>query len=113
MGIKKLVGSGEEINRSLNGSIDGGVRVKTRVAKGAPWGSAAGYAERLSELYPRSCSSVPPRSLRGRPNHRQNARLDGIRQRRPSLDHGSQVGVETAVLCTKCAALCAALGCDR
>lgn len=43
------------------------------------------------------------------PYHRQDARLDGRRQLRPRLNHGSQFGVNGAILSAKCAAFCAAL----
>ena len=45
----------------------------------------------------------------GSVDHRQDARLDGFRQRRPGIDHGRQFGVKQGFPCAECAAFCAAL----
>lgn len=43
-----------------------------------------------------------------RPDHRQDASLDGEGQRRPRIDHCRQFGVAWSILRIECAALCAA-----
>ena len=44
-------------------------------------------------------------------HHRHDARLDGFRQRRPSVDQVLQVRVGRGYLVVKCAGFCAALIC--
>lgn len=84
----------------------------TSTAKFGAFSGLRAFSDRVSGGFCQTALSIFPRvhitPVPSTANHRQDAGLGSRRQRRPSIDHSRQIGVQRSFPCSKCAAFCAA-----